>query len=85
MIQQVVVQLAVAIDLATVVPGFADQMGLPGILPSPLAQRTLLPRVETAGLQGEATARCSHAKAIAMLGNECVSHFASLAVRGGFM
>lgn len=78
-IQQVIVQLAITIDLAAVVPGLPDQRRLPGIFPSPLAQRALLPSIETAGLHGEAAAHCPHAKAIAMLGNERVSHFASRA------
>lgn len=77
MIQQIIVQLAIAIDLAAVVPSFADQIGLPGIFPSPLAQRALLPSVVATGLHGEAPAHGSHGKTIAMLGDERVSHFAS--------
>lgn len=79
MIQKIIVQLAIAIDLPAVLPGFADQIGLSGIFPSPLAQRALLPGIKTAGLHSEAPAHGSHAKTIAMLGDECVSHFASRA------
>jgi hypothetical protein len=76
-IQQVIMQLAVAIDLAAVVPGFAEQIGLPDLFPSPLAQRVLLPGIVATGLHSEAPAHGSHAKTIAMLGNERLSHFAS--------
>jgi len=37
-IQQVIVQLAVAINLAAVVPGLSDQLRLPSIFQSPQAQ-----------------------------------------------
>ena len=53
-IQQVIVQLAVAIDLAAVVPSFADQIGLPDIFPSPLVQRALLLSIVVTGLYSEA-------------------------------
>ena len=78
-IQQVIVLLAVAIDLAAVVPGPPDQLRLPGIFPSPLAQRALLPCIVATWLHSEAPAHCPHAKTIAMLGNERVSHFVSRA------
>ncbi len=79
MIQKVIVQLVVGIDLAAVVPSLADQIGLRGIFPSPLAKRALLPGIVTAGLHGEAAAHRPHAKTITMLSNKCVSHFAFLA------
>lgn len=41
LIEQVVVQLAVAIDHATVVPGLPDQVGLPGVFLRSVAQRVL--------------------------------------------
>ncbi|NKJ45125.1 hypothetical protein FHW94_004635 [Novosphingobium sp. SG720] len=66
-------------DFAAVVPGSPDQFRLPNILPSPLAQRVLLPGMESAGLHGKEAADCSHAKTIAMLGNEGKSNFASRA------
>lgn len=44
-IKQIIVQLAVAIDLAACVPGLPDQFGLPSIFTSPLTQRTLLPSI----------------------------------------
>ncbi len=78
-IQQVVVQLAVAIDLATVVLSPPQQLRLSSIFPSPPALRTLLPGIESAGLHGEAAAYCPHAKVTTMLGNERVFHFASRA------
>ena len=78
-IQQIIVQLAVAIDLAAVVPGPPDQLCLPSVFPSPLTQRALLPGIVATGLHRERPSHCPHAETIAMLGNERVSHFASLA------
>ena len=72
-------QLAVAIDLAAVLPGLSDQRSLPGILLCPAAQRALLPGIKAAGLDRQAPAHCTNAELALMLGNKCVSHFASLA------
>jgi hypothetical protein len=82
-IQKVIVQLAISRDLPAVVQGFADQIGLPGIFPSPLAQRAFLRGITTAGLHSEAAAHCPHVKTIALLGNERVSNFASRAKYSG--
>ena len=41
LIQKVIVQLAVAINLAALLPGILDQPGLADVLPSPLAQGLL--------------------------------------------
>ena len=79
MIQQVIVQLAAAIDLAAAVLGAPDQLRLPSIFPSPLAQRALLPSIVATRLYSEAPTHCPHAETIAMLGNERASHFASRA------
>ncbi len=50
---RVVVQLAVAIDPAAVVPRPPEQLRLPSIFPSPLAQRALLPRIKATWLHGD--------------------------------
>ena len=47
-VQQAIVQLASAIDLATVIPGLPQQLRLPSIFPCPRAQRALLPGIKTA-------------------------------------
>lgn len=54
LIQQVVVQLAVAIDFAAFVPGLPDQCGLSDIFSCALAQRGLLPSIIAAGLDVQA-------------------------------
>jgi hypothetical protein len=48
LIQQVIVQFAVAIHLAAVLPGFIDEFGLASIFPGPFAHRVLEPSVEAA-------------------------------------
>tara|TARA_R100001132_G_C3210635_1_gene53740 strand:- start:313 stop:534 length:222 start_codon:yes stop_codon:yes gene_type:complete len=50
LIQEVVMQLAIAIDPAAIIPSLADEVALTGIRPSALAQGGLQPSVETAGL-----------------------------------
>ncbi len=81
LIQQVVVQLAVAIDLTTVVPGLPDQLCLPSIFLGPRAQWALLPSIETVGLDAQAPTHRLNPELVTMLGNKRVSHFASLAKR----
>ena len=77
--QQIVVQLAIAIHLAAVLPRSADQLGLARIFPSPLAQRVLQPGIKAARVDAQTPTHRTHRKQRAMLGNERVSHFASRA------
>jgi hypothetical protein len=56
-----------------------DQLGLLDIFPCTLAQRILLPYIKSAGLDAQAPAHHPNFKLVAMLGNEHVSHFESLA------
>ena len=72
-------ELAVAIDPAAFLPGIADELRLTCIFQRPLAQRILQPGVKTAGPDTQATAHRPNRELLAMLGNERVSHFASLA------
>ena len=72
-------KLTVAIDLVAVISGLPDQPGLPGIFPGALAQRGLPPCVVAAGLHSQAAAHRPNPEMITMLGNERVSHLASLA------
>src|SRR5690606_3872751 len=79
LIEEVVMQLAVAIDPAALLPGRSDQVSLACIFQRPLAHRVLQPGVKTAGSDTQATAHRPNRELLAMLGNERVSHFASLA------
>ena len=78
LIQQVVLQFAVAIDLAAVIPGLSDQLGLPAIFLGSLAP---LPSIEAAGLDAQSPKDRSNPELVTMLGNKSVFHFASLAER----
>jgi hypothetical protein len=64
--------------IAAVVPGLTDQLGLPGIVLSPLAPRALLPGIEATGLDAQTTTQAS-LELVTMLGNRRLSHFVSLA------
>jgi len=79
LIEKVVMQFAIAVDLAAVLPCPPDQLGLSGILPAPFARRALEPGVEAARMDAQAAAHRPHREQRAMLGDERVSHFASLA------
>ena len=72
-------QLAVAIDLAAVFPRLPEQPGLPGVFLRPSAQRVLQLGVEAAGLDAKTPTHRTYREQRATLGNERVSHFASLA------
>ena len=79
LIEEVVMQLAIAIDPAAFLPGLAEKRGLADIFPSPFAQRVLQPGIETTGPDTQAAAHRPHRELLAMLDNKRVSHFASLA------
>ena len=72
-------ELAIAIDFATLLPRMPDEFGLARIFPGPLAQRVLEPSVETARMDAQATAHRPHRKQGAMLSDERAPHLASLA------
>ena len=72
-------QLAIAVDPAAFLPGFAEKLSLTDIFPSPFAQRVLQPGIEATGPDTQAAAHRPHRELLAMLGNKRVSHFASLA------
>jgi len=65
--------------IAAVVPGLTDQLGLPGIVLSPLAPRALLPGIEATGLDAQTTTHQANLELVTMLGNRRLSHFVSLA------
>ena len=79
LIKQVVMQLAVAIDLAALLPGILNELGLAVVFLSPLAQRVLEPGIKAAGMDGEASAHGAYTELLAVLGDERVPHFSSLA------
>jgi len=68
--------------IAAVVPGLTDQLGLPGIVLSPLAPRALLPGIEATGLDAQTTTHQANLELVTMLGNRRLSHFVSLAKSG---
>jgi hypothetical protein len=72
-------QLAVSIDLAAVLPSFFDQIGLAGIFFGPFAKRVLQPSVKSARVNTKASTHRTDRKYRAMLIDESVPHFASLA------
>ena len=76
LITQIVVQLAIAIHFAAVLPRSADKLGLAHIFPSPLAQRVLQPGIKAARVDAQTPTHRTHRKQRATLGNERVSHFA---------
>src|SRR5690606_29132233 len=79
LVYQVVMQLAVAIDLAALLPGVINHSGLANVFLGPFAQGALEPGIEAAGVDTQAPAHCAHGELLAMLGNKRVPHFASLA------
>lgn len=78
-VEQAVVKLAVAINLAAFLLGFPKKTDLPVVFTSPLAQVCPEPSVKAAGMNTQQAAHRSHRKQILMLGNERVLHFAFLA------
>src|SRR5690606_18130439 len=81
LIKQIIVQLAITIDLAAVLPCLPDQFGLTDIFLCPFTQRVLEPCIKATGMDVQATTHRADRKNRAMLGDKCVSHFASLAER----
>jgi hypothetical protein len=88
MIEQVVVKLAVAIDLATFLPHLPEQINLPLVFARTLAQWRLEPSIEAATMDAQQAPPRPHRKPLLMLGNERVLHFAPCIpgeIRGRFL
>jgi hypothetical protein len=90
-IHPIIMQFAVVIYFVAIIPSLPDQLSLPYIFTCPLAQRILLPGILDTRLHGQAPAHRLNPELIAMLCNDSVSHFTSLAersdqrsIRGGF-
>lgn len=79
LINEIVVQLSIAIDLAALFPSLKQEIGLPLVFTGPLAQWVLQPGVEPARVHMEKPTHRPHREPQAMQGNENVLHFASLA------
>ena len=79
LIDQVVVQLAIAVDLAAFVPGLADERDLASVVFRSIAEWIVQPTVESTRMDAKAATHLPYGKPRAMLGDEGVSHFASLA------
>ena len=79
LVQQVVVQLAIAVHLATIFPWLADQLGLADVVARPPAQRGLQPGIEAARADAQVPTHRPHLISRPMVDDERVSHFASLA------
>ena len=60
LIQEIVVKLAIAVDLATIRPRLPHQLGLAGIFAGALAERVLQPSIEAAGMDAQAATHRSH-------------------------
>jgi len=72
-------QLAIAVDPAAVCPCLPQKFGLTRIFSRPLAQGGLEPSVGAAGMDAQAATHRPDREQWTMLGDERVSHFASLA------
>ena len=79
LLQKIVVQFAIAVDLAAVSPGIEQHLRLALVFHHPIAQRHLKPCIEPARLDAQAPAHGPDGKLPSMLGHESVSHLASLA------
>lgn len=79
LIKQIVMKLAISIDLTALLPGLAQQFSLTDVFPRPFAQRILQPGVKAAWIDVQTAAHRSHRGHGAMLGDERVPHLASLA------
>lgn len=79
LVLKIIMQLAIPIDLAAVLPSLFEQLGLPLIFQSPFAEWLLRPRIEPAWVNREHVAHAAHAELLVMPFDERVSHFASLA------
>jgi hypothetical protein len=76
---QIIVQLAVAIDLATVIPSLLQQHGLTLILQRPLGKGLAQPRIEPTRMNLKHPAHGSDSKDQPVLVNEGIPHRDSLA------
>jgi hypothetical protein len=84
MIEQVVVKLAVAIDLATFLPHLSERINLPLVFARTLAQWRLEPSIEAATMDAQQAANRPHRKPLLMLGNERTSLCIPGEIRGRF-
>src|SRR3546814_3137958 len=71
--------LAIAIDLATVLPGFFEELCLSLIFPCPFAEWPFEPGIKPAGMNVEHSAHRADGELRAMHLDKRVLHFASLA------
>ncbi len=72
-------QLAVAIDLAAIIPSLFEQSHLSLVFQSPLTERSLQPGVKATRVNAEHAAHATHTELLVMPFDKRVSHFASLA------
>lgn len=79
LIEQIVMKLAIVLDLAALFPSLKQEIALSLVLTGPFARRVLQPGVEPARVNMEKPTHRPHRKSLLMLGNERVLHFASLA------
>ncbi len=79
LIEKIIVKLPIAIHLATVFPCLADEVCLASVFPTPFTQRSPEPGVEATRMDAQAATHRTHWEQQAMLGDERVSYFASLA------
>lgn len=77
LLQKIVVQFAIAVDLAAVGPGIQQHLRLALVFNRPIAQRHLKPGMEPARLDAQAPTHGPDGKLPSMLGYERVSHLAS--------
>jgi len=78
--QQVIGQLAVAIDLAAVLPGVADQLRLADIFLGSPAQGSLEPGIKSARLYAQAAAHRPYREKLSMLRDERGPHLFGVAL-----
>lgn len=74
LIKQIVMKLAISIDLTALLPRPAEQFRLADVFPGPFAQRGLQPGIKATWVDAQATAHRAHRKHGAMLGDERVPH-----------
>jgi hypothetical protein len=79
LITQVIVQLAITVDLAAILPRFLEQLSLPLIFSGSSAERALAPGIKSARMSTKHPTHGTNAELHAMRLDERVPHFASLA------
>ncbi len=79
-VEQIVMKLAISVDFAALFPSRLEQIDLSLVLAGTLAQRHPKPSIKPAGMDAQQAVHHSHRKALLMLGNERVLHFASLSL-----